>query len=78
MPARRLGEGNNLVPVAGPADIEAVAGRQTNCIMQDGSFVKIDAAGGSMPAHSAYLSLPTPLLPRQTSSFLSGKTAWRR
>ena len=52
-------EGNNLVPVVEPADIEAVVGQQTNYIMQDGSFVKIDAAGASMPGHSAYLSLPT-------------------
>ncbi len=52
-------EGNNLVPVVEPADIEAVVGQQTNYMMQDGSFVKIDAAGVSMPGHSAYLSLPT-------------------
>lgn len=52
-------EGNNLVPVVEPADIEAVVGQQTNYIMQDGSFVKSDAAGASMPGHSAYLSLPT-------------------
>ncbi|MDY4058887.1 MAG: hypothetical protein SOY63_03670, partial [Alloprevotella sp.] len=77
-------EGNNLVPVVEPADIEAVVGfafllrasakskrvlssalglssvgQQTNYMMQDGSFVKIDAAGASMPGHSAYLSLPT-------------------
>ena len=36
-----------------------MVGQQTNYIMQDGSFVKIDAAGASMPGHSAYLSLPT-------------------